>query len=97
MLANSHNKAKMFLEGLHNDSTKNTFDQLKGLIEALENKSDPDPHEVHLVNHIYAFMEKLNILENNLKSYASESSNLTGSKLSSLYESISYDGSIYRD
>ena len=93
----SHNKAKMFLEGLHQNETKNTFEQLTGLIEILENKNDPDPTEVRLVNHIYAFIEKLNILEHNLKSYSKETSNVVGSKLSNLYENISYNGHIYRD
>ncbi len=93
----SHNKAKMFLEGLHQSDTKNTFEQLKDLIEVLENKIDPDPTEVRLVNHIYAFIEKLNVLENNLSSYAKESTNQTGTKLSNLYENISYNGHIYRD
>ena len=93
----SHNKAKMFLEGLHQNETKNTFEQLSDLIEVLENKNDPNPTEVRLVNHIYAFIEKLNILEHNLKSYAEKSSNVAGSKLSNLYENISYNGHIYRD
>ena len=93
----SHTKAKMFLEGLHLNETKNTFEQLEGLIEILENKSDPDPSEVCLVHSIYAFIEKLNILESNLKSYSKKGTNPLGSKLSSLYENISYSGSIYRD
>jgi len=97
MSGTSHNKAKIFLEGLHQNETKNTFEQLTKLIEILENKNDPDPTEVRLVNHIYAFIEKLNILEHNLKSYSKESSNVIGSKLSNLYENISYSGHIYRD
>jgi len=93
----SHNKAKMFLEGLHLNDTKNTFEQLKDLVEVLENKTDPDPSEVQLVHNIYAFIEKLNILEHGLKMYATESVNSIGSKLSSLYEELSYSGHIYRD
>ncbi len=44
----SHNKAKMFLEGLHGDNTKSTFEQLTGLVEMLENKVDPDPIEIRV-------------------------------------------------
>ena len=93
----SHNKAKMFLEGLHQTSTHSTFEQLTGLIEILENKSDPDPIEIRLVENIYAFIEKLSILESNLKSYSKEGSPSLGNKLTSLYEGISHKGNYYRD
>ena len=93
----SHNKAKMFLEGLHNTSTHSTFAQLTGLIEILENKADPDPIEIRLVENMYAFIEKLNILESNLKSYSNERASDCGSKLTSLYEGISHKGNYYRD
>lgn len=93
----SQNKAKMFLEGLHSNQTKGTFEQLEGLIEILESKEDPDPIEIRLVQNIYSFIEKLNILESNIKSYSKETTNLTGNKLSNLYEDISHSGNIYRD
>jgi len=93
----SHNKAKMFLEGLHQTGTKGAFEHLISLVQELESKPDPDPVEINLVHNIYSFIERLNILEGNLGSYAKESKNDIGSKLSKLYESISYKGSIYRD
>jgi hypothetical protein len=93
----SHKKAQMFLEGLHNNVTKGTFEDLQDLIDILESKNDPDPIEIKLVDSIYSFLEKLNILENNIKQYSKDTRNPTSSKLGSLYENISYKGSYYRD
>lgn len=94
----SHNKAQLFLEGINSNSTKSAFDHLKDLVEILENKNDPDPAEVRLVSSIYEFIEKMSLLEHNMKTYASEGQKKTlGGKLSSLYEELSYSGSIYRD
>lgn len=93
----SHNKAKLFLEGLHGNETRSVFQQLVSLIEILENKPDPDPVEIKLVSNLYSFMEKLNILESNLTSYSKESANKLGNKLTSLYENISISGNYYRD
>jgi len=97
MSINSHAKAKIFLEGMHSKELRNTFEHLNGLIETLENKNDPDPIEIKLVDNIYSFLEKLSILENNIKSYSKESFNTTGNKLNSLYENISSSGHIFRD
>jgi len=98
MSTHSQNKAKIFLEGLHSEKIKSTFEHLHGLVESLEDKSDPDPIEIRLVNNIYSFIEQLNILENNINSYSKEVTiDPLGSKLNSLYEKISYTGSIYRD
>lgn len=94
---NSQTKAKIFLEGLHSEKTKSTFEHLQGLIDILESKNDPDPIEIKLVDSIYSFLEKLNILENNITSYSKEAMNPYGNKLTSLYESISTTGHIYRD
>jgi len=97
MSINPQTKAKTFLEGLHSKELRNTFEHLQGLIESLENKNDPDPIEIKLVDNIYSFLEKLNILESNINSYSKDAFNLTGSKLSSLYEDISSNGHIFRD
>jgi hypothetical protein len=93
----SHKKAQLFLEGLHSNVTSQTFEMLQGLIEVLESKNDPDPAEIRLVDSIYSFVEKLNILESNISNYSKKNSEDAGSKLNSLYENISYNGSIYRD
>ena len=98
MAKNPDKTAKRFLEGLNSTPTKDTVSLLLQLVDELETKFDPEPTEMRLVENIYAFVEKMKILENNLRSYVKESRNLPGNKLASLYENISYDGnSIWRD
>ena len=64
-----------------------TTESIGKLLEELENKNDPDEIEIHLVQNLYHFLEKLKILENNLSSYVQDSNkNILGSKLDSLYE-----------
>ncbi len=90
--------AQLFLQGLNEKSTRETFERLTSLIESLEDKNDPEITEMRLVESIYSFMEKLKLLESNLRSYVSEQSvNLPSNKLANLYEELSYSGSIYRD
>jgi len=98
-MANNPDKtAQRFLEGLNSTPTKDTVSMLMQLIEELETKHDPDPTEIRLVENIYAFVEKMKVLENNLRSYVKESRNMPGNKLASLYENLSYDGnSHWRD
>lgn len=58
------------------------------LLEFLESKDDPDPGEIYLLESIYQYIEKLNILESHLDKYIKRStSKLKGNKLNSLYES----------
>ena len=99
MLKSPGRIAQLFLEGLNSTSTRETFDRLEYLVKVLEEKNDPEMTEVRLVDSIYAFMEKLKILESNLRSYNKEQrENLPGSKLTKLYEEISYNSnSIFRD
>jgi len=62
-------------------------DILLELIDLLENKSDPDPTEVHLLNSIYQYIEKLSLLESHLQKYSRKSNiKLQGNKLNTLYE-----------
>jgi intein-encoded DNA endonuclease-like protein len=83
--------AQRFLDQLNNDPA---FERLVELVELLENKVDPDPTEVRLCENIYNVVEKIKIMENNIRSYVSEArQNLPGNKLSALYEENSYDGS----
>jgi hypothetical protein len=87
-------QAKLFLESLHNEETKSTFEHLNTFIELLENKVDPDPTELRLLGNIYQFVEKLKFLENNMSTYVKESrKNLSGNKLSDLYDSAESYGS----
>ena len=80
--------AQLFLERLSTDSGSGSIiDSLKKLIEDLENKSDPDPIEIKLLENLYHFLENLTIINNNVLSYVKNSrQNLSGTKLMSLYE-----------
>jgi len=92
--------AQLFLEGLNSRTTRDTFNRLSALVEALETKNDPDMVEVKLVDSIYSFMEKLQLLEGNLRTYTEEKrKNLPGSKLTELYENLTYNNGsgLFRD
>ncbi|MHA1233129.1 MAG: hypothetical protein ACTSPQ_21100 [Candidatus Helarchaeota archaeon] len=78
--------AQNFLIELQSNDSINMFNKLVSLIEFIENKSDPDPTEIRLAENIYHFIEKLKILESNIKSYVQESQETPGSKLSELYD-----------
>jgi len=85
--------ANLFLESLTLETTKQTFEYLVQLVDVLENKIDPEPVELRLLENIYHFLEKFKHLEHNLRSYVKETnSNLPGNKLSTLYENISSYG-----
>jgi hypothetical protein len=78
--------AQRFLEEISQGTTKITFETLNVLTEELENKSDPSPTEMKIVESLYQFMEKLKILEYNLRSYVNETNeNLPGNVLNNLY------------
>ncbi len=97
-MANPEKIAQRFLEGLHTQEARDTFDMLHRLVEMLENKPDPEMTEVRLVDNMYSFIEKLRIMESNLSSYVRESrETLPGNKLALLYDDISASGSIFRD
>ena len=86
--------AQRFLESISQEPTKDTFTTLTDLIEVLENKDDPSPVEIRIVESLYHFIEKLKVLENNLRSYVKDDNkNLNGNKLSDLYESNTGYGS----
>jgi hypothetical protein len=85
MTINSSRTAQRILESFTNepDATQTIIQ----LLEELENKNDPDPIEIRLVQNLYHFLEKLKILEHNLSSYVKDNNkNLLGTKLDSLYE-----------
>ena len=85
--------AKRFLNELHSEGTNNTIETLTYLNEQLENKHDPDPIEIKLSANINDFIERLKILESNLRSYVKDKNIKSYSnKLSELIEKTSYDG-----
>jgi hypothetical protein len=94
MYSNSGKLAKIFFENVTSKQSATIWESLLQLVSELENKSDPDPVEVRLVDSIYHFLERLKILEGNIQSYVKDSGDkLPGNKLASLYENLSYDGS----
>ena len=79
--------AQRFLKGINQKESKVTFETLTYLINELENKADPEPEEIKIVESLYNFVEKFKILEYNLRQYVkSDIKDLPGNKLSSLYE-----------
>lgn len=91
-MANPGKTARLFLESLASEGSKSTFSYLLKLTDQLENKVDPDPIELKLLESIYHFLEKLKMLEGNLKSYAKDfGRDLPGNKLSDLYDANADD------
>ena len=76
-----------FLNELNSREVKSTFEFLETILERLENKNDPDRIEMEIVDSAYQAIEKLNILENNLRKYVKDEYNKTlpGNKLFDLY------------
>ena len=77
-----------FLNELNSKEVKGAFEFLSTILENLEEKNDPDPIEMEIVDSAYQAIEKLNLLENNLRKYANDkNSTLLGTTLNDLYES----------
>ena len=83
-----------FLRELHSKESQSLFEQLDLLLEYLEEKEDPDPDELQIVNSLYQTIEHLRTLEEYLKRRVADQPSLTGNKLQSLYDKASpYIGS----
>lgn len=67
MSSKMSNVAKTFLNELTNFKESN--DLLFNFLEHLENKPDPTSKEIQLASDIYQFLEKMNILKENLRTY----------------------------
>lgn len=76
-----------FLNEINSKSTKDAFGSLSTLVEDLENKNDPEPVEIEIVDVAYQLIEKLNLLQAAMKKYVNTEHVLTGNKLDNLYES----------
>lgn len=77
-----------FLNELTSSGVKDTFEFLENILKELEDKIDPDPIEMEIVDSAYQAIEKLNVLENNLRKYVmDENKSLPGTRLNDLYES----------
>lgn len=88
MPQNTENIAFRFLNELHSKENQKLFEMLDYLLEELENKPDPDPKELRIVDMTYQTVEKLKMLESLLKDYAQGSGKLDGTKLQDLYDKI---------
>jgi hypothetical protein len=92
VITNAARVAKLFLESLQSEQVKDAFEHLSRLVTQLENKKDPDPIELKLLESIYLFLEKLQLLQGNLKSYSRDFiKDITKNKLSDLYDKDSGD------
>jgi len=75
-----------FLNELNSKEVKSAFEFLSTIMENLEEKNDPDPIEMEIVDASYQAIEKLNILESNLRKYVNdENKTLLGNTLNDLY------------
>lgn len=84
MSSNMKNLTNSFLNELTNFKESN--DLLNSFLEHLEEKEDPTSMEIQLTSDIYQFLEKLNLLKENLRKYSIDNYNImnTGNKLSEL-------------
>ena len=86
--------AEVFLAEITGNNLQDTFESLLELMMALENKNDPEQVELYLIENIHVFMEKLRILEHNLKSYVKDNRGKNKSAiLERLYEETNYGAS----
>lgn len=86
MPQNTENIAFRFLNELHSKENQKLFESLDYLLEKLEDKSDPDPKELRIVDMTYQTIEKLKMLESLLKDYSQGSEKSDGTKLQDLYD-----------
>ena len=83
-----------FLNELNTEDHKQVFNSINMLLEHLENKDNPEPIELQIVDSSYHLLEKLNVLESLLRQYQKDGNkNLPANKLTSLYENTTSNGS----
>lgn len=76
-----------FLQEIHSQDITEWLQELKFLSEGLEEKIDPEPIELQLVDSVYKLVESYEQVENLIKEYKKDS--LPSNKLTSLYDSNS--------
>jgi hypothetical protein len=82
----------VILNELNSNEVKSLFEHLKMFTENLEEKNDPDPIEIQLVDASYQVMEKIQIFESVMKMYTAQGrSELLGNQLERLYNSSKVD------
>jgi hypothetical protein len=78
--------AQQFLVELSSKDSQSLLQKLDFLLDHLENKEDPEPFEMHIVDVGYQALDRLKTLESILRKHAAESNLLTGDKLQNLYD-----------
>lgn len=84
-MSRANNLVVNFLNELNSQEFRDAFESLNVLIEYLENKVDPEPSELHVVETAYEFIEKVKLLESALRTHTRSDDQL-GSKLQKLYD-----------
>lgn len=77
----------IILNELNSGGVRNLMDHLKVFLEHLEEKNDPDPIEIQIVDTAYQAIEKMQLLEAAMRKYQAEGDELLGNKLDELYSS----------
>lgn len=78
----------IILNELNSGSVRSLMEHLTIFLEHLEEKNDPDPIEIQIVDSAYQAIEKFQLLEAVMRNYqAEEAEDLLGSKLDKLYSS----------
>jgi hypothetical protein len=75
-----------FLQELHSNEVQETFESLAVLLDHLENKEDPDPTELKIVEITYQTLEKLKYLDELLRKRVGKNSDFPGTRLQELYD-----------
>jgi hypothetical protein len=84
-MSRPNNLVVNFLNELSSQDFRDAFESLRNLVEYLEDKNDPEPSELNIVEAAYEFIEKVKILESTLRNHVRSSDQL-GSKLQKLYD-----------
>lgn len=78
----------IILNELNSEEVKLLFEHLSKFLNELEDKNDPDPIEVQIVDTAYQLIEKVQLFEAYMKQYTQEGNEkLLGNKLDKLYNS----------
>jgi hypothetical protein len=83
-MLNTDKLMQRFLAKLNSVEVQETFELLEMILEHLETKNDPEPFEMHIVDHANQTIEKLALIENILKTKVA--SLQTGNILQNLYD-----------
>lgn len=79
------NNVVNFLNELDSRFTKNVLGDLREIVGELEEKVDPEPLEIEIVDVANQVLEKMELLHAAFRKYSNKENVLTGDKLSNLY------------